>query len=122
MSVLKSVMARKSVYQPFKESVLSSDSLFGMKNNWTTYICCFCSAGEQAYMWKGYASDGTGCALVFDYGALFSGAQDGKRYGFFRVMYDRESQIRQIVAAEKPRVSVAFDGSSLKRVIRGPAA
>ncbi|MBZ5590778.1 MAG: DUF2971 domain-containing protein [Acidobacteriia bacterium] len=89
-------MKRKSVYTPFKESVLNLDSLFGMKRAWTGYIACFCSAGEQPYMWQDYASGCTGCALVFDYDALFAGAHGGKRYALFPMQYDPEIQTRQI--------------------------
>src|SRR5205085_7715916 len=124
--------------------------------------------------------------LVFDYDGMFAGAKAGKRYAFFRVLYDHEIQARQIEqtvdhaihlereleisgrkhrerywmevefamfacavrfkdpiwnreqevrlwvargpdvipfeAFGKPRVSVGFEASSLKRVIRGPAA
>ncbi len=186
LSVLKPVLKRKSVYKPFMESVLTSDDLFGMKKAWTGYIACFCSAGEQPYMWQDYAAAGTGCALVFNYGALLAGANGGSRYAFFRVLYDPAIQTRQIEqtvdhaihlereseisgrrhreeywtdvefalmtcavrfkepiwsreeevrlwvssgpdakpfeALGKPRVSVEFKASSLKRVIRGPAA
>lgn len=186
MSVIRSVMQRKSIYKPFKDSVLAAESLFGMKINFTAYICCFCSAGEQEYMWRDYAAAGTGCALVFDHAALISASEGGKRYGFLRVMYDPDKQVRQVEqtldhaihlerelgtsgrsarmrywlevlvalftcairfkdakwrqenelrifiaegpgvtpfnAADKPRVSVAFEPHSLKRVIRGPAA
>jgi Protein of unknown function (DUF2971) len=137
-------------------------------------------------MWQDYAASGTGCALVFDYGALFAGALGGKRYAFFPVLYDPAMQTRQIEqtvdhaihlereleisgrrhreqywtdvefalmtcavrfkdpiwsreqevrlwlasgpdakpfeAFGKPRMSVEFEASSLKRVIRGPAA
>jgi len=34
--------------------------------------------------------------LVFDYDALFAGAQGGKRYAFFPVLYDQEMQTRQV--------------------------
>ena len=33
---------------------------------------------------------------MFDYDALFAGAQGGKRYAFFPVLYDQEMQIRQV--------------------------
>ena len=33
---------------------------------------------------------------MFDYDALFAGAQGGKRYAFFPVLYDQETQIRQV--------------------------
>lgn len=186
LSVVKSVLKRKSVYKWFKEPILSSDTLFGMKDQWTSYIACFCSTGEQPYMWQDYAACGTGCALVFDYDTLLAGAQDGKRYAFFRMLYDQELQFRRTEqtvdhaihserelevsgskdrerhwmevlkalitcavrfkdpiwsreqevrlwvaggsdvkpfdAFGKPRVSVEFEASSLKRVIRGPAA
>lgn len=96
LSILKSVLNRKYVYEPFREFVGDLDSLFGMKRQWTSYMCCFCSAGEQAHMWRDYAKGGTGCALVFDYDALYSGANGGKRYAFFRVLYDQELQTRQV--------------------------
>ena len=35
LSVVKSVMKRKSVYKEFEKSVLESDNLFGMKEAWT---------------------------------------------------------------------------------------
>ena len=42
------------------------------------------------------ASYGTGCALVFDYDAVFAGAHGGKRYALFPVLYDPEIQTRLI--------------------------
>ena len=38
LSVLKSVLKRKSVYKWFKEPILSSDTLSGMKAQWTSYM------------------------------------------------------------------------------------
>jgi hypothetical protein len=72
LSVLKSVLKRKSVYKWFKEPILSSDTLSGMKAQWTSYIACFCSTGEQLHMWQDYAVGGAGCALVFDYDGRFA--------------------------------------------------
>lgn len=96
LSVVKLVLNRKSVYRPFKEFIGSLDSLFGMKKQWTGYIFCFCSAGEQAYMWQDYAEGGTGCALVFHYDALFSGTNGGNSYALFRMLYDQEAQTHQV--------------------------
>src|ERR1700680_3262531 len=78
MSVIRSILARKSVYKKFVEVVSRSSSLFGMKQNWTGYIACFCSAGELPHMWADYASGGSGYALVFDYRSLFAGCNGGK--------------------------------------------
>jgi hypothetical protein len=96
MAVIRSVLTRKSVYKKFVEVVSSSTSLFGMKMNWTGYIACFCSAGESFQMWRDYACEGTGYALVFDYKSLFAGCQEGKDYTLFRVLYDRSMQIRNV--------------------------
>jgi len=96
LSVVKSVVTRKSVYRPFKEHVLESPCLFGMKSNWTGYIFCFCSA-ELPHMWQDYAERGTGCALVFNYDVLFAAAPAG-RYAFLRMLYDQEKQAQQVEA------------------------
>jgi hypothetical protein len=185
-SVLKSVLNRKSVYKPFKDVIINLDSLFGMKRQWTSYIACFCAAGEKADIWQDYAKGGTGCALVFHFDGLFSASNRGDRYSLFRVLYEQETQTRQVEqtvdhaihlehelditgrkqrmqywfevgltllgcairfkdpmwrheqevrlwvaggsqvspfeAFGKPRVSVEFEASSLKSVIRGRAA
>jgi len=96
MSIVQSVVRRKSVYKTLRNAVLNSSSLFGLKDNWTSYISCFCSAGEQMHMWQNYANGGTGCALVFDYRALCDDENGGKLYAFFRVLYDEQEQIRQV--------------------------
>ena len=49
---MKSVVKRKSVYRSLKEPILSSDTLSGMKAQWTSHIACFCSTGEQLHVWQ----------------------------------------------------------------------
>jgi hypothetical protein len=95
LSVVQSIVTRKSVYRPFKEHVLDSPSLFGMKSDWTGYIFCFCSS-ELPHMWQDYAKRGTGCALVFNYDVLFTAAPG--RYAFLRMLYNQEKQARQVEA------------------------
>lgn len=47
-------------------------------------------------MWRDYAVGGAGCALVFDYDALFSASNRGDRYALLRVLYDQEIQTSQV--------------------------
>ena len=98
LAVIRSVVRRRrrSVDRPFADIILKSTSLFGLKETWTEYIACFCSSGEQPYMWRDYAGGGDGCALVFDYSILMAGCDGGKQSSLFRVLYDKKKQVRVV--------------------------
>lgn len=100
LDVIQSVVDRNRtlIDEEFTEVILNSKSLFGLKKFWSVYIACFCSSGEQPYMWSTYACDRTGFAIGFNYDTLISGASGGKRYAVFRVLYDRQTQERKIAA------------------------
>lgn len=95
LEIIRSVVLRKSVPRGFGDAVQSSQDLFGLKRLWTWYISCFSAGQERSYMWTDYAACGTGCAIVFDYKMLFKGTNERKLYALFRMLYDRQTQIRQ---------------------------
>ena len=97
--VVRSVVRRKSVPKEFADKVIRSSDLFGLKRNWTIYVACFCSAGEQARMWEDYACQCTGSAIEFNYGALHTGAREGEKYALLPVLYDRSIQERHVEAS-----------------------
>jgi len=100
LEVIQSVVARNKdrVSQRFAEEVAQYRSLFGLNEFWSQYVACFCSGGEQAYMWQNYACEQTGCAIGFSYERLIAGATGGKKYALFRVLYDRGAQEQAIEA------------------------
>ena len=81
MDLVRFVSREKSVPDRFRHQLRQGD--FAVKDLWTQYIACFCSGGEQGYMWSDYAANGTECALGFDYHKLFEDAVDGTKYALF---------------------------------------
>lgn len=95
LEIIRSVVLRKSVPRRFLNAVQCSQDLFGLKRLWTSYISCFSAGHQQSYMWADYAACRSGCAIVFDYEMLFKGTDEGRLYALFRMLYDRQTQIRQ---------------------------
>ncbi len=84
LEIIQCVVARSKdrVGQNFAGEIIRYKSLFGLNESWALHVACFCSAGEQAYMWQNYACANTGCAIGFSYDKLIAGAMGGKRYAF----------------------------------------
>jgi len=99
MDIIRRAVAKKPFSLPpnFQKFVRSHlfKGLFGLKDSYTVYIACFSVEPVSAGMWKQYADGGNGCAIVFDYSILAKGQDNGDKYALFRVLYDRESQIRK---------------------------
>ena len=96
LDVIRSVVSRKSVPTNFLNAVRNSQDLFGFRRLWTSYIACFSCSVELPYMWSRYAAEGSRFVIAFDYQALLSGADEGRRYALFPIIYDRQAQISGI--------------------------
>lgn len=96
LEVIRSVVQRKSVPREFLEAIASSGDLFGLKRICTSYISSFASGLEQPRMWTEYAARGSGCAIIFDYGELLTGAVGGENYALVQMLYDRQAQLAKV--------------------------
>jgi hypothetical protein len=120
MDVIKSVILKKCVPPQFKEAIRHENTLFGAKERFRGFIACYCSSRDESpYMWKNYAAGGTGHAIVFDGKALYAGAQEGKAYALFPVVYDEHIQVEKTTQVIDRAIQLqskwAFSGETLKR-------
>lgn len=97
MDIIRAALARKSVPKNFVEWLHKPEyfrGLFNLKHSFTAYIACFSTVPGGADMWNDYAAGGQGYSIVFDYDKLAAGQNEGKSYALFRVLYEREKQLR----------------------------
>lgn len=64
---------------------------------WHHYCVCFCRSAEQPHMWRCYAGNGTGCAIVFSFSELVRLSAGGHAYWLAPMLYPRAEQSAMVV-------------------------